>query len=77
MNTLHLRSDIEDPFKLYNNRMAVCYRNLKNWDGTTNLGWKVMTEMVEQLGPAGMSSDESEVDTKTKKRLTGSVNVFG
>ena len=25
------------------------------------------TEMVEQLGPAGMSSDESEVDAKTKK----------
>ena len=47
--------------------MAVCYRNLKNWDGTTNLGWKVTTEMVEQLGPAGMSTDESEVDTKTKK----------
>jgi hypothetical protein len=23
--------------------------------------------MIEQLGPAGMSSDESEVDTKTKK----------
>ena len=75
---MHLRSDIEDPFKLYNNRMAVCYRNLKNRDGTTNLGWKVMTEMVEQLGPAGMSSDESEVDTKTKKTTyIISVNVFG
>jgi hypothetical protein len=41
---------------------------LKNRDGTTDLGWKVTTEMVEQLGPAGMSSDESEVDAKTKKR---------
>jgi hypothetical protein len=67
VNTLYLHSDIEDPFKLYNNRLAVCYGNLKNRDGTTNLGWKVTTEMVEQLGPAGMSSDESEVDTKTKK----------
>ena len=26
-----------------------------------------MTEMVEELGPAGMSSDESEVDRNTKK----------
>ena len=26
-----------------------------------------MTEMVEQLGPAGMGSDESEVDEETKK----------
>jgi hypothetical protein len=27
-----------------------------------------MTQMVEKLGPAGMSSDESEVDEKTKKK---------
>lgn len=26
-----------------------------------------MAEMVEELGPAGMSSDESELDEKTKK----------
>jgi hypothetical protein len=26
-----------------------------------------MVEMVEELGPAGMSSDESELDEKTKK----------
>jgi len=26
-----------------------------------------MTKMVEKLGPAGMSSDESEVDEKTKR----------
>jgi hypothetical protein len=48
--------------------------NLKNQDGITNLGW---TEMVEQLGPAGMSSDESKVDEGTKKLPTGSVNVLG
>jgi hypothetical protein len=40
---------------------------VKDRDGTTNLGWKATTEMVEQLGPAGMSSDESEMDAKTKK----------
>ena len=26
-----------------------------------------MVQMVEELGPAGMSSDESEVDEKTEK----------
>ncbi|KAF8801718.1 hypothetical protein BYT27DRAFT_7114412 [Phlegmacium glaucopus] len=53
--------------RLYNNRLAVCYGNVKNRNGTTNPGWKATTEMVEQLGPAGMSSDESEVDAMTKK----------
>ena len=65
MNTF--ASDIDDLFKLYNNRLAVCYGNLKNRDGTTDLGWKATTEMVEQLGPAGMSSDESEVDANNEK----------
>jgi hypothetical protein len=32
-----------------------------------NEGWKRTTEMVEELGPAGMSSDESEVDEENKK----------
>ena len=40
---------------------------MKNCDGSTDPGWKVMAEMVEELGPAGMSSDESEVDEKTKR----------
>ena len=62
-----MHSDIDDLFKLYNNRLAICYGNLKNRDGTIDLGWKATTKMVEQLGPAGMSSDESEVDAKTKK----------
>jgi hypothetical protein len=62
-----LHSDIDDLFKLYNNRLAVCYGNLKNRNGTIDLGWKAATEMVEQIGPAGMSSDESEVDAQTKK----------
>ena len=54
-------------FKLYNNRLSVCQANLWNRDGTTNPGWKVTAEMVMELGTAGMSSDESEVDAKTKK----------
>jgi hypothetical protein len=54
-------------FKLYNNRLAICYGNMRNRDGTTDHGWKVTAKMVEELGPAGMSSDESEVDAKTKK----------
>ena len=62
-----IHSDNDDSFKLYNNRLAVCYGNLKNRDGGINPGWKVTTQMVEQLGPAGMSSDESEVDAYTKK----------
>jgi hypothetical protein len=64
---LNFDVNIDDLFKLYNNRLDVCHGNLKNRDGTANLGWKATTEMVEQLGPAGMSSDESEVDAKTKK----------
>lgn len=38
---------------------------MKNADGTIDLGWKATTDMVEALGPTGMSSDESEVDEKT------------
>lgn len=38
-----------------------------NRDGSIDLGWKTMDEMVVALGPAGMSSDESEVDEETKK----------
>jgi hypothetical protein len=40
---------------------------LENRDGSIEPGWKVTTEMVEELGPAGMSSDESELDENTKK----------
>jgi hypothetical protein len=40
---------------------------LENRDGTTDIGWKATTKMVEQLGPEGMSSDESEVDANTRK----------
>ena len=40
---------------------------MKNCDDSINPGWKVTTEMIEELGPAGMSSDESEVDEETKK----------
>jgi hypothetical protein len=40
---------------------------MTNRNGSTNRGWKVTAEMVEELGPAGMSSDESEVDEKTKR----------
>lgn len=40
---------------------------MKNRDGSIDPGWKVTTEMIEELGPAGMSSDESEVDEETKK----------
>jgi hypothetical protein len=52
---------------MYNERLAICHGNLKNRDGSTNHAWKIMAQMVEKLGPAGMSSDESEVDEKTKK----------
>lgn len=40
---------------------------MTNRDGSTDPGWKVTAEMVEELGPAGMSSDESELDESTKK----------
>jgi hypothetical protein len=40
---------------------------MKNRNGTIDDGWKRTTEMVEELGPAGMSSDESEVDEENKK----------
>lgn len=40
---------------------------MKNHDGFTNPGWEIKTKIVEELGPAGMSADESEIDEKTKK----------
>ena len=40
---------------------------MKNRDGSINEGWKVTADMVEELGPAGMSSDESELDENTKR----------
>ncbi|KDR76615.1 hypothetical protein GALMADRAFT_139528 [Galerina marginata CBS 339.88] len=52
---------------LYNDRLEICYGNLKNRDNSVDPGWKVSAEMIEELGPAGMSSDESEVDEETKK----------
>jgi hypothetical protein len=52
---------------MYNERLAICLGNLKNRDGSTNRAWKAMTQMVEKLGHTGMSSDESEVDERTKR----------
>jgi hypothetical protein len=40
---------------------------MKNRDGSTDEAWEVTAEMVEELGPAGMSSDESELDENTKQ----------
>ncbi|KAF8801625.1 hypothetical protein BYT27DRAFT_7215941 [Phlegmacium glaucopus] len=52
---------------LYNARLEICYGNSQRRDGSIDPGWKATTEMIEELGPAGMSSDESEVDEKSKK----------
>ncbi|KDR72073.1 hypothetical protein GALMADRAFT_213521 [Galerina marginata CBS 339.88] len=52
---------------LYNNRLEISYGNVKKRDGSIDPGWKATAEMIEELGPAGMSSDESEVDEETKK----------
>ena len=60
-------SNADELFQLYHTRLAICHGNLKNRDGSTDPGWKASAEMVEELGPAGMSSDESEVDEYTKK----------
>jgi hypothetical protein len=51
--------------KLYNTRWNICNGNLKNRDGSENLGWKATLEMIETLKAAGMSSDESERDEAT------------
>lgn len=40
---------------------------MKNRDGSIDEGWKITADMVEELGPAGMSSDESELDENTKR----------
>lgn len=40
---------------------------MKSRDGSTDPGWKATGKMVKELGPAGMSSDESEFDEKTKR----------
>ena len=65
MNSGH--SNAEELFQLYNERLAICYRNLKNRNGAINQGWKITADMVEELGPAGMSSDDSELDEKTQR----------
>jgi hypothetical protein len=51
--------------KLYDTRWGICHGNLKNRDGTDNLGWKATLKMIEKLQAAGMSSDESERDEAT------------
>ena len=69
MNSGHCNAD--ELFQLYNERLNICLGNLENRDGSLDPGWRATAEMVEELGPAGMSSDESELDENTKKKLTG------
>ncbi|KAF8180609.1 hypothetical protein BJ912DRAFT_1062388 [Pholiota molesta] len=49
---------------LYDDRREIAGGNLRNRDGTIHEGWKALYEMVERMGPSGMSSDESEVEGK-------------
>lgn len=46
--------------KLYDDRREICLGNLRNPDGTVDQGWRVSLDMITSLGPAGMSSDESD-----------------
>jgi len=43
-------SNADKLFQLYNERLAICYGNLKNRDGSINQGWKITADMVEELG---------------------------
>ena len=51
--------------KLYDTRWNITHGNVKNRDGTENLGWKATLKMIEMLEAAGMSSNESENDEET------------
>ncbi|KIM35107.1 hypothetical protein M413DRAFT_32733 [Hebeloma cylindrosporum] len=54
---------------LYHIRLEICYNNLEKRDGSIDQGWKATAKMIEELGPAGMSSDESEVDEETGRTI--------
>lgn len=49
---------------MYDDRREIAAGNMRNRDGTIHEGWKALYDMVEKLGPSGMSSDESEVEGK-------------
>ncbi|KAF5328348.1 hypothetical protein D9619_013349 [Psilocybe cf. subviscida] len=50
--------------KLFDVRRGVCLESIQKPDGTEDKGWRLLLEMVHQLGSYGMSSDESEADEK-------------
>ncbi|KAF8178732.1 hypothetical protein BJ912DRAFT_929877 [Pholiota molesta] len=49
---------------LYDDRREIAASNMKNRDGTVHKGWESLYNMVEKMGPSGMSSDESEAEGK-------------
>ncbi|KJA19403.1 hypothetical protein HYPSUDRAFT_204620 [Hypholoma sublateritium FD-334 SS-4] len=45
---------------LYDDRREICAGNILNPDGSLNMAWTFLSNMLEKLGAVGMSSDESE-----------------
>ncbi|KJA14543.1 hypothetical protein HYPSUDRAFT_59320 [Hypholoma sublateritium FD-334 SS-4] len=45
---------------LYDDRREICAGNILNPDGSVNMAWTFLSNMLDNLGAVGMSSDESE-----------------
>ncbi|KJA14385.1 hypothetical protein HYPSUDRAFT_59396 [Hypholoma sublateritium FD-334 SS-4] len=45
---------------LYDDRREICAGNILNPDGSVNMAWTFLSNMLDKLGAVGMSSDESE-----------------
>ena len=48
--------------KLYDQRVDIASGNQKRHDNTSDPVWEFLWSMVEELGPGGMSSDETDAD---------------
>jgi len=60
-------SNADEIFQLYNERLAICYGNVKNRDGAIDQGWKITANMVEELG-------QDKEATLASKRVQGSTD---
>jgi len=52
-------------FQLWLERREICLESAQKQDGSVDLAWKSLLWMVDKLGQAGMSSDESDLDDNT------------
>ena len=60
MTVLPRRMSLINVWQLYDDRREICAGNILNPDGSVNMAWTFLSNMLDKLGAVGMSSDESE-----------------